>query len=179
MKFFIFLSFLQRGDFQTGGRAGDRRECLPYYWQIAQGNLKIAQQLSCALFHLVGRLVGDAEDGVAEPFFEEWIVAELFEELCVVRQQLHHDATQRPVVFDTGVLFIGIFYRVLVRGIGGDFFRYFFSDDGSNFIPVFPVDVAKQVVEGFDDSAQPVQFRLRFSASACCGNRARVRFMLA
>src|SRR5581483_11477287 len=101
------------------------------------------------------------KDGVGQPLAERWIVAELLEKFGVVGQQIRNDPLKRLIVLDAGVLPVGVLLRVLVGFIGRYLRRYLLSDHLPDFVSVFPVDVAKLLIERLDDVAQAVQFRFR------------------
>lgn len=118
----------------------------------------------CGLFGLL--LISHAEDGVAQPFLERRVVAELLEQLGVVGQEVDHDALQRGVVLDPGGFLVVVLHGVLVGGIRRYLGRDLLGDNLADLVAVFPIDVAELVVERLDDVAQLVQLRFRFAATA-------------
>jgi len=111
--------------------------------------------------HLFMRCVRQGEHGVGEPFSERVVVAELFEELRVVTQKRGHHANERFVVFDAGVLPVGVLDRIAVSGVSGDSRRYLLRDQFSYPVFVLPVDVSELIVEHPEDVAEVVQFWFR------------------
>lgn len=116
-------------------------------------------------YGLIGLLlICHAEDGVAQPFLERRVVAELFEQFGVVGQEVDHDALQRGVVFDPGGLLVVVLHGVLVGRIRGYLGRDLLGDDLADLVAVLPIDIAELVVERLDDVAQLVQHRFRLAA---------------
>ena len=74
-------------------------------------------------------LVGHRKNSIGQPLLEAWVVAELLEKLSVIGQQIRHRTPKRFVVFDPGILFVGIFTSILVRRIGRNFARNLLGDD--------------------------------------------------
>jgi hypothetical protein len=109
--------------------------------------------------------IGQGEHHVGEPFPEAVVVAELLVQLGAVGQDVVHDPAKGVVVLDPRVLLVGMLLRVLISRVRGDLGRDFFADDPA-LVGVLPFDVAEMVVEGPQDVAEPVQFRLGLATSA-------------
>ena len=69
----------------------------------------------------------------------------------MIREQLDEHPLQSVVVFDAGIL---------VSLIGSHFGGDLFGDDKADFVGILSLDIAELVVEGAQDIAQAVQFRL-------------------
>lgn len=93
-------------------------------------------------------LVGRVEYRVGQPAVEAGIVAELFEQLGVILQQVRHDALERIAMIRLGALPVisGLCVLVHLGYTRGDFF----GDDMADTVAIFPVDVSEQFVERLD-----------------------------
>ena len=87
--------------------------------------------------------LGDDLDDICLGFPDERVVAELLEQFRVVGDQLQHHAIQRLVVFQLGVLLVGVGLRVLVGLVLRHARRNLLGDDLANLVAVLPLDVAE------------------------------------
>src|SRR3972149_623203 len=109
--------------------------------------------------------IGQIKNCIRQPFLEGLIVAKLFEKFRVVRKKLDHYSLQSLIMFNSGVLFIRVLNCILVSSIRPYFRWNFLAYYLAYLVRVFPVDAAELVIERFNDIAQVIQFRFRFSAS--------------
>ena len=75
-------------------------------------------------------------------------------------------------MLDAGVLLIRVLHGVLMGFVSGDFGGDLFGDDLANLVSVLPVNVAKLFIEGAQDVAQAIQFRL--GGETACARRDRL-----
>src|SRR5882672_6586535 len=79
-------------------------------------------QATLRFINLLGRppsrLIGQSEHRIRQPPPERLVVHELFEQLGVVLEHRRHDARERLIVLDAGVLLVGVLLGILVGGVG-------------------------------------------------------------
>ena len=75
----------------------------------------------------------------------------LLEELHVVVEHGSHHALQGFVMFDPGVLPIGVLPGIAVGGVPCDLGWNFLRNETANPVLVLPGDIPKLVVEGLED----------------------------
>jgi hypothetical protein len=108
-----------------------------------------------------GLVIGQAEDCVGHPPLERLVVHELFEELRVVLKHGRHDAHERFIVLDAGVLFIRVLSCVLVGRIDCHAGRDVLRNELVHPVGVRPGDIAELVIEGLENVGKPIQLRFR------------------
>gem|GEM_PF-4518892 len=127
----------------------------------------VCSRLSASLcIGLCALLVGHPKDGVAQPFLERRIVAELLEQFCVVGQEVDHDPLERGIVLDSGGFLVIVLHGILVGCVRCHLDRDLLGDDLADLVAVLPVDIAELVIECPDDVAQLIQLRFRLAATA-------------
>jgi hypothetical protein len=70
--------------------------------------------VSLRLLRRLGLRVRGREHRIRKPLFKRWVVLELLEKFRVIGKEFEQDPLERLVVFDPGVLFVGILHGVCV-----------------------------------------------------------------
>ena len=91
----------------------------------------------------LGLRIGQSEDDICHPPPERFVVHELLEELHVVVEHGSHHAPQRFVMFDSGVLPVGVLSGGAVGGVFSNLGRNLFRNEAANSILVFPGDIPR------------------------------------
>lgn len=117
---------------------------------------------------------GDGKNGIRQPPPKRFIIHELLEQLRIVFEHGRHHPCQRLVVFDAGVLLVGILPGILIGRIGRDAVRDIDGDQLVNPVDIAPGNVAEMLVEGLEDVGEPVQLGLGLAAAGRNGCDLRI-----
>src|SRR6478752_2301560 len=104
--------------------------------------------LSCSPWRGTGAIViGYSKHGVSQPALEGFVIHELLKQLCVIFENGRHHARERLVMFDTGVLLVGVLHRILIRAVSGDTIWNVLCDELMHPVGIGPMDVSKLIIE--------------------------------